>query len=309
VARQPFAVIPVGAHFLSDFAEFAERTVYLTDGCAGVNRAPDLYANKIAREIAPVRVTGNYGSEVLRRLRMFKPATPKTGIYRPELLRYAEEAKYTYDRVVRGHAVTFTAFRQAPWCQFGMFALESTQLMSRSPYLDNDLVRTAFRAPSSAVPKNDLFEDNAACSRLIAEGDPALGAIPTDRGLGGARGRLLGAIARSFLEFTFRAEYAYDYGMPQWVARVDHALSPLHLERIFLGRHKFCHFRVWYRDRLAGYIKEMLLDSVTLSRPFLERAAVERLVRGHLKGDHNFTMELHQLLTLELINRLLFDRV
>ena len=53
------------------------------------------------------------------------------------------------------------------------------------------------------------------------------------------------------LEFTFKAEYAYDYGMPQWVARIDHVLSPLHLERLFLGRHKYAHYRVWYRDVLV----------------------------------------------------------
>ena len=47
--------------------------VYLTDGCAYVNRASDLYVNERAAQIAPVRMTGNYGSEILRRLRAFKP--------------------------------------------------------------------------------------------------------------------------------------------------------------------------------------------------------------------------------------------
>src|SRR5713101_1207533 len=84
-------------------------------------------------------------------------------------------------------------------------------------------------------------------------------------------------------EFTFRAEYAYDYGMPQWVARIDNALSWLHLERLFLGRHKFNHFRVWYRDVLSEYVREMLLDPLTLSRPYIHRNGLETMVRGHLK--------------------------
>ena len=307
VCRQPYQVIPVGDEFLSNFAKYAERTVYLSDGCAGVNRAPDLYANEIAARIAPVRITGNYGSEILRRLRMFKPETPPAGLFRPEILSHIEAAKGTYASLLSGHAVSFTAFQQAPWHQYGLLALEQTQLTVRSPYLDNGLVRTAFRAPSSAAPKSDLFEDNSDCSRLIADGDKALGAIRTDRGLGGRQRKVSGAIMRSVLEFTFRAEYAYDYGMPQWMAKTDHAFSPLHLERIFLGRHKFCHFRVWYRDRLAKYVQEMLLDPRTLSRTYLDRKGLEGVVRAHTKGGRNYTTEIHKLLSLELIHRLFFD--
>ena len=70
---QPHQVIRVGEEFLARFPTYAERTVYLTDGCADVSRSPDLYVNEAARQIAPVRMTGNYGGEVLRRVRAFKP--------------------------------------------------------------------------------------------------------------------------------------------------------------------------------------------------------------------------------------------
>ena len=77
--------------------------------------------------------------------------------------------------------------------------------------------------------------------------------------------------SHALLEFSFKAEYAYDMGMPQWLARIDHAFSFLGWERLFLDRHKVFHFRVWYRDYLAGYVREILLDPRTLSRPYLER--------------------------------------
>jgi len=307
ICKQPYQVIQIGNDFLSRFASYAERTVYLSDGCATVNRAADLYANEIAAGIAPVRMTGNYGSEILRRLRAFKAATPGPGLFNPEFLAQVDAAKETYAALLGGHAVSFTAFRQAPWYQYGLLALEQTQLTIRSPYLDNDLVRVAFRAPNSAIAKSDIFEDNDDCSRLIAEGDAMLQGIRTDRGLGGAGGKWSRPITRSLLEFTFRAEYAYDYGMPQWLARVDHVLSPFHLERLYVGRHKFCHFRVWYRDDLAAYVREMLLDSRTLSRPYLERRGLEAIVRGHLKGSRNYTAEIHKVLTLELLHRLFLD--
>jgi asparagine synthase (glutamine-hydrolysing) len=145
------------------------------------------------------------------------------------------------------------------------------------------------------------------CLRLIADGDRELSRIPTDRGVGGERAPAWAAASRALLEFQFKAEYAYDMGMPQWVARIDHALSPFHFERLFLGRHKVFHFRVWYRDALAGYVKEMLLDPRSLSRPYLERKGVEAIVRGHLKGDQNYTNELHKVLTLELIHRIFLE--
>jgi asparagine synthase (glutamine-hydrolysing) len=307
ICQQSHRVIPVADEFLSRFAHYAERAVYLSDGCAAVNRAADLYANEIAAEIAPVRMTGNYGSEILRRLRAFKAGSPGNGVFRQDFLAQVKTAKETYDRQLEGHAVSFVAFRQAPWYQYGLLALEQTQLTLRSPFLDNDLVRTAFRAPNASIPKSDIFEDNEDCARLIAEGNTALQQLRTDRGLGGRQGSWMTPIARGYLEFTFRAEYAYDYGMPQWLARFDHMVSPLHLERLFLGRHKFCHYRVWYRDALAPYVREMLLDSRSLSRPYVERNALESMVQKHVTGEANYTTEIHRLLTLELQHRLFLD--
>jgi asparagine synthase (glutamine-hydrolysing) len=307
ICQQPYEVIPIGSEFLSRFADYAERTVYLSDGSAAVNRGADLYANELAAQIAPVRMTGNYGSEILRRLRAFKAVDPAPGLFQPEIMASVDKAKQTYQRQMQGHAVSFTAFRQAPWYQYGLLSLEQTQLTLRSPYLDNDLVRTAFRAPNSAIPKSDIFEDNDDCVRLIADGDPVLRQLRTDRGLGGDPEKWSRSVSRGLLEFTFKAEYAYDYGMPQWLAKIDHSLAPLHLERLFLGRHKLVHFRVWYRDALAGYVRDMLLDQRTLSRPYVQPRVVEEMVRHHLKGDRNYTTEIHRLLTLELQHRLLVD--
>jgi asparagine synthase (glutamine-hydrolysing) len=250
-------------------------------------------------------MTGVYGSEILRRLRSFKPAEPPPGVFRPEFLSYVQDAKDTYATLLDLHPVSFTAFRQTP--QRAVDILEQTQLDVRYPFLDDDIVRTAFRAPDMSVAKNDASANNDVCLRLIADGSEALRRIPTDRGLGGTNGGMSATLSRAFLNFTFKSEYAYDYGMPQFVAQIDHFFSPLRLERLFLGRHKFQHFRVWYRDSLSKYVQEMLLDPRTLARPYLERKGVEKVVRGHLKGNRNYTTEIHRLLSLELLHRLFVD--
>jgi asparagine synthase (glutamine-hydrolysing) len=298
---QPHEVIRVGEDFLSLFSHYAERAVYLADGCVGVDRAPDLYLNEKAREIAPIRMTGNYGGEVLRRVRAFKAEEPIPGLFRPELFSYVRQTRETYASLLLEHPVSFAAFKQAPWHHYGILALEQTQLSMRSPYLDNDFVRILFRAPESALATHDLS------LRLIADGNPALLRIPTDRGLGGAHWRFSEAAHRGLLEFLFKAEYAYDMGMPQWVAGVDHLLSPLRLERLFLGRHKIFHFRTWYRDALAGYVRHTLLDPHSCTRSYIDRNTLESMVLGHLKGARNYTNEIHKVLTLELLHRLFLD--
>ena len=126
--------------------------------------------------------------------------------------------------------------------------------------------------------------------------------------MGGHASPLVAWSTRTLLELSVKAEYAYDYGMPQWLARVDRVLQPLHLESLFLGRHKSSHFRLWYRHELSNYVREMLLDPRTLDRPYLERRGVEAAVQGHLKGVRNHTTEIHKVLTLELLHRQLLDR-
>ena len=57
----------------------------------------------------------------------------------------------------------------------------------------------------------------------------------------------------------------------------------------------------------SEYVQQMLLDPRTLSRPYIERKAVEAIVHSHLREGRNYTTEIHKLLTLELLHRLFFD--
>jgi asparagine synthase (glutamine-hydrolysing) len=299
ICGQPYQVVTVDQECMARFPEYAERTLYMTDGCVDISRSADLYNNRMARQIAPVRMVGTFGSEIIRRAVMFKAVMPSPGIFRPEVLAQVSRGAETYREQVSGNRTSVVAFRQPAAYHFGVLMLEQSQLTLRSPYLDNEIVRTVFRSPS-------VEQGEDVRMRLIRDGSPELARLRTDRGLG-ISNPIVSAISRGFLEFTFKAEYAYDYGMPQWVAQVDHALAPLHLERLWMGRHKLFHFRWWYRTILAKYVQEILLDPRTLARPYLERKGVEAVVHGHLKGNRNYTTEIHRLLSLELLHRLFVD--
>jgi asparagine synthase (glutamine-hydrolysing) len=300
--QQPHQVLLIGQDFLSRFPHYAERSMYLTDACVDVTRAPDLFLSEKARQIAPVRMTGLYGDEILRpQIRAFKPLRQTPQVFNPSFMSCVTAASETYAGEIRTHPLSFAAFRQAPWHHYGALALEQTQLTVRTPFLDNDLVRTVFKAPASVARNNDLRV------RLIGDGDRGLQRIRTDRGFAGSGGPISSWLSQNFHQFTFRAEYAFDYGMPQSLARIDHLFANLRLERLFLGRHKLYHYRVWYRDVLADYVRAMLLDSRTLGRPYLDRRAVEAVVDGHMKGTRNYTTEIHRVLSLELMHRLFID--
>lgn len=301
ICRQPHQVIEVGNEFLAGFPDYAERSIHITEGTVDVSRASDLYVSGKVRGIAPVKVVGTYGSEIVRHAVMFKPAPPLAGLFCPDFLPHVRDAGTTYASLRQQHPVTFAAFRQSPWYHHGILALEQSQLSVRSPFMDNDFVRAVYRAPRESSTNGDVR------LRLIRDGNLALGRIRSDRGVGGNGGRVTSALAHAFQEFTFKAEYAYDYGMPQPVSRIDHFLSGFHLERLFLGRHKMLHFRVWYRDALSAYVRETLLDPRTLSRPYLEAKKVEAVVNGHLRGGLNYTTAIHKLLTLELLHRRFMD--
>jgi asparagine synthase (glutamine-hydrolysing) len=299
ICGQPYQVVTVNEKVLANFSHYAERTLYLTDGCVDVSRSADLYNNQMARQIAPVRMVGTFGSEIIRGAVMFKAVMPSSDVFCPEVLAKVKQAGETYRKQLQGNRTSVVAFRQPAAYHFGVVALEQSQLTLRSPYLDNEIVRTVFRAP-----RVEHGEDVRL--RLIRDGSSELARLRTDRGLG-VSNPISYAVLRAYLEFTFKAEYAYDYGMPQWVARVDHAFAPLHLERLWMGRHKLFHFRWWYRTLLANYVREMLLDPRSLARPYVDRQAVETVVHSHLKGNRNYTTPIHRLLSLELLHRIFID--
>ncbi len=261
---------------------------------------PDLYCNQRARQIAPVRMTGNYGSEILRRHRAFRPAPPPKELFSGEFIPMLDMASDTFASAKQGHALTFAAFKQAPWYQSARLRLEQSQLVMRTPYLDNNLMSIVYRAPIAAVQNGSLS------MRLIRDGNPLLASIETDRGLGGAMTGPLALLFRGYCEVLFKLEYYANHGLPSWAGRLDHAFKWTHWERAFLGRHKFYHFRPWLRDELSGYVRQVLLDSRS-NRPYLRGNYVERIVKEHTQGTFNHTFAINKLLTTELCHRILIE--
>ena len=249
-----------------------------------------------------MRLTGNYGSEVLRGNVAFKPVRLCEGLFDDGFAPRVSNGAITYSGERRVARTSFIAFKQVPWHHYARLAVEQSQVTVRSPFLDNELVALAYASPLQ------LSVNKALAHRCIAEHNAELDKIPTDRGVVGQNGASMGKLAVFYQEFVPRVEYVCDYGMPQWLAKINRLMAPLHVERLFLGRQKFYHFRVWYRDELSTFVKEVLLDRRTLARPYLNGRRVEKIVTAHVNGWGNYTLEIHKLLTSELILRQLIEQ-
>jgi asparagine synthase (glutamine-hydrolysing) len=300
--QQPYQIIRVGNEFLSQFPALAEETVYVSNGAMDVSGSVELYVNRLARHIAPIRLTGNYGSEVLRGNVAFKPMRLHGPLFDPDFILRIQEAAETYASEAQNRWQSFILFKQVPWHHYARRSVEQSQLTVRTPYLDNNLARLVYQAPV------DLAASHSACMRLVADGNPALTQFGTDRAVVWHPKPVFGRTDKLYQELTARAEYAFDYGMPQWLSRMDRLFARVKWERLFLGRHKFYHFRVWYRDELSTFLRDVLLDSRTRARPYLCGRSLEGIVTSHLKGHGNYTLEFHRLLTVELIQRLLIEQ-
>lgn len=295
--------IKLDMNFLKNFSDYAERTIYITDGYLDVSGTPEIYVNRMARDIAPIRLTGNFGGEVMRCLKHLKVGRFNHDLFTPDFNSYSANIKTILENQKKDSDLSFILFVESPWCNNNRLVSEQSQLTLRTPYMDNDFVALLYRL------QTDIRRSKAMSLKLISDGNASLVKILTDKGLGGNTIFPITTLTHLYYEFLAKAEYAYDYGMPQWLASIDYAFKFMHFEKLFLGRHKFYHFRLWYRDELSDYVTSILLDERTLSRSYLNRTAVERIVNDHTRGYRNYTTEITQLLTIELIQRQLIENI
>ena len=287
----------IGADFFSNFATYADRTVHITDGCFGILGAHEIYFNQQARQLAPTRLTGNFGSEILRGMSTFKPIGLSRQLLSPEVNRATDSSAEQLSRVEEC-PVTFAAFREIPWNLFGSLAAGRSQVTFRTPYLDNEVVALAFQAPE-ALRRSPLV-----ALQLVKNNNPALSEIPTDRGYGWETRGLTYAARRLFCEATFKLDYIYSEGLPHLFTPLDTLIGRLSGVGV-LGLHKYLPYRRWFRRELAPYVREILTDAKTRQMPYWNSDFLQRMATEHISGRKNYVREINAVLTLEAVERLI----
>jgi asparagine synthase (glutamine-hydrolysing) len=243
-------------------------------------------------------MTGKFGSEIVRSNSLLtKPLRLWNGLFEKDFLPRIEAGEEALSRSRKCNPLTFAAFKEVPWHEFGRLAVEQSKLTLRTPYMNNDIVELMYRAPRGLRASDDIP------LHVVGEGNKALMNIVTDRGQGGTANRIITWFRRAGRYAQFKTEYLYLFQLPPALVRLDALLDPLHFDRRFFSRYQLLHYGKLFRNELSGYIRDILTDRETLTRPYLYKDTVKHLVEGHLRGRQNFYNEINKLLTVELVHR------
>ncbi len=290
-------LLRLGPDFFSEFDAHADRTVFITDGSSGILGAHEIYFNRQARALSTVRLTGNFGGEILRGVSTFGPLRLAPELFRPEVGNAINSA-VTALAVLKGNPCTFAVCKEIPWNIFGTVAAARSQVAVRTPYLDNELVALGYQTP----PENK--KSSLTPMRFILANNSKLGAIPTDRGFSAKNSGPAFLARRIFAEVTFKLDYYNNEGLPDKVSIFNPAFKWFAAKSKLAGTHKYLHYSDWFRHSLVGFINEKI--SAVPDSPFWRREFVAEMAAKHLAGRKNFSPEINAVLTLEAVERLLF---
>jgi asparagine synthase (glutamine-hydrolysing) len=283
--------------FLDNFGTYLDRTVLVTDGCSGALLTHEIFLTRVARSLAPIRLTGNFGSEVLRNISTLSPREFASELIDPAFRPSLDRAR---SREFAANPVTQSAFGEVPMHLFGNMAAARSQLTFRTPYLDNALVQLAYRASSRAR------SSPRAALRLISEANPGLAKISTDRGLSVETAAVAGAMRRLWCEATFKLDWLHKEGLSGALLRLD-PLFTLLSGTPLLGLHKFLPYRGWFRKELASYVADVLGSARARSQAYWNRPFLQTIARDHALGRVNYMQEIGSVLTIEAVQRVLVD--
>jgi len=292
-------ILRIGPAFFSDFASHVDRTVYVTDGYLGSLGAHEIYLNNQARALSPVRLTGNFGGEILRGVSMFKPLHLVHRLFNADLA----EAVTSYTRRWshnREHPITFAAFHEAPEQRFGIVAPSRSQTSFRTPFLDNEIVALAYQASETVRMSIDCT------SSLVNANNPSLSKVPTDMGEMDNANQLAVTSRRIFSKAVCKLDYIRSEGLPHSLSRLDFLFTQISSVCGIAGLHKYLFYRIWFQRDLATYVDGVLKDAQIRHSSLWNPRFLERMASDHATGRKNYIREINAVLTLEAVERLLF---
>ncbi len=292
---QPHQCISINGQFLRDFADYARGAVYISDGTHDAFGAHDVFFNQIAREIAPIRLTGKFGSEVVRIRRLVPSITYRPGFLRGDLQMLVNQLPTFADINPAGNVLTRVVAEEIPWHEHARVVVEQSQLVLRTPYMDNELVKLMYQAPRNSRAAGDLQE------RYVRERAPEFAQNITNMGRFISRNAVATKLAYYLFWALFKVEYIYLYATPHWATRLDRKLERWHLERLLSGRQKWEGYRIWIKTVFAPFLRDTLCDPQAEYTHFFDYQTVLQMVERHTAGTHNYLNEINKALTVQLI--------
>lgn len=246
---------------------------------------------------------------------MISGASPWCGIWTApswpnyDFKQYMSKAKDTCFINRIGNEFSFRLYKEIPWWWNGFIAVEASQVEVRSPFIDNDFIKVLYQAPSRSLDYGAKFQ-----LTLINKHNPMLLLIPTTGTHGGSNISIINKLTKNIYKCLLIADKIHireriPYSMTHMVGRLDYLLSPLHIDRLIMGFADFRRYRVWYRDKLSEYLREILLSNRTYGRPYWNKKYLIKYINDHIEGRGTYLREIRKALQIELIHRILIEDI
>lgn len=295
------------AEILQNYEKYLYESIYMTDGVIGVDKIDSIPFNRMAREIAPVRVTGKYGSQVMKHVLGFQERAIEPDLVNTDFRKLISAGRETLQSMQVKHPFSFLLFKEIPWWWNGFVIAESSQVAVRSPFLDNNLVELLYQAPQEQTKRSgELYQLS-----MIGKNSPSLLSLPSTSH-GGTKPfsfLTLKAFHIAGLVDKLVTREKCPYNLTDKIGMVDAMLSKVNLNKVYSGYSYFRRYRSWYRDELSGFIRDTLLSLKTLSRPYWVGNALKKIVADHISGRRVFYREIRKVLQIEMIQRVLIEDI
>jgi asparagine synthase (glutamine-hydrolysing) len=296
--RLPYRTVKLGKEFLDTFSKQAHKTIYISDGHADIFKSHEIFLNNIVKRSLPIRVTGKYGTQLLSGFSALKKRKLKSRIFSESFLselQDIDQSRYLVDS-------SASMIDEIRWLWGGYLSIETSQLVVRTPYTDKDLVEFILKVPHEYFVNSDLQK------YIIAKNSPKLAMIPSDKGQFIAESAILKKLNQRMVYLLMKMDKAYNWhAMPHLLTRLEPLWGQSWLQHMILGHNQFINYRLWLRNELQEFAKEILMDESTLSRPYFDRKFLMQMVRDHFNGRANYTNEIGAILSFEIWHRLFVD--
>ena len=295
--------VRMGKEFLSRFADYANDAIWISDGLSDIMSSSILHvhADHRNRYVAG----GKYGTQVARgvRQRIWQLAgLPNLDVLSSDLREQISGApaesletarsEFSAVRDSSDADLLFTVMKECRHHWGGKLALENAVVGVRTPFTDPDVIGLTLQLPS------DMTDNAGIQHELMRRHNVDLAALPTNRGLLPLRRDALAPLRAKLFQLWFKGSVVCNSRrLPPW----------LMLDHNFFANNVTTKFRTWFREDLAGYVQEMLLDPRTLGRSWLDADRVRHCVGQHIGRRHDYSAQISRLISFELFLRQFVD--
>lgn len=279
----------LGDEFLKNFDTWVTKAITVSDGLSRIVRADEYYMNLRCREYGKIRLTGKYGSQLVRHITLLKDRSPSLRILSPDFKAFFTAVPSAIRPWSKAEAIRFE-FPQLECCTQSQ---EMAALSVRTPYTDNEFVNLLLQVPP--LTDTTILQKN-----IVLRNSPEWSMIPTNCGdavLLSFRTKML----QQWYKTTNFFDTAYNWerlSRNQFI--ICQAWKCFGFAHLINGRNVWRHYRLWFSSELKNYVQQIMLDPKTLARPYWNKKFIEMMVYEHCSRRNNFACEIDLILGLEL---------